>query len=639
MPTTMRACVTVFSLAQAGWWKFPMAKHDWAATRRGIVFDCAIWFSAPAIFLYFYVSHFGVPASAVLPHLRYVGVALFALLCVRVALAWTVRRATLLRALTTVLMSSAIIVLLFYYFLVIIGLQSWNRVVSWDLVAGYLPHLGELAATLEISPLRACLVLALVLLPTLACVWFYLKRFDWVMPAVQASPARMLAIYLAFGCTLTALQLYNFSQWSDAQRFEPFAMTVFPELTVSKLAENRVDQLRAAALDQREDLERANYKANPDAHKRNVILIVVDALRSDHMGVYGYERNTTPFLSSLAQGGNLQKVADMRATCAETVCGLLSVHTSKFVPQFSARPFTLQEVLRLHGYAIHVVLGGDHTNFYGMTKIYRDVDSFYDGSMADKVYPNDDSLVTDKANALPAWNGKPTLLQYHLMSAHGLGKRNEGAGHYSPSKNYVGTPNAYSAQRGSVAPLARNHYDNGVVQADYTIKKMLTSLEGKGYLSNALVIITSDHGEALGEHGMFTHANGVHEPMLRIPFIMISYGGSAAPLPDGRSNASQVDIAPTLLAQLDMPIPATWSGVALRKGVVSPYAFFDQAHWHGLVDQRDRGRVWKYWTHEKTHAEFAFDLGADPHEEHNLIASVDPTLKSAWRRELLSPSR
>jgi glucan phosphoethanolaminetransferase (alkaline phosphatase superfamily) len=616
-----------------------MADYDWARMRRGALADAFIWFSAPAIFLYFYVSRFGAPASAIGPHLRYVAVGLFALLWLRALLAWAVPGKNLARALTTLAISSAVITLLFYYFLVIVGLNSWNRVVSWSLVSGYLPHLAELAATLEISLLAAGLTCALLWLPLFACVWLYLKKYDWITSAVQASRARMIVLYLAFGCAVIALQVFNFLNWPDARRFEPFAMTVFPEQTVARLAENQVDQLRAAALDRLEDQARASYRPNPEANKRNVILIVVDALRADHLGLYGYERDTTPFLSRLAQGGQVQKVADLRASCAETVCGLLSLYSSKFVTQFSERPLTLQEVLRRHGYAIHVVLGGDHTNFYGMTKIYRDVDSFFDGSMAQGVYPNDDRFVTGKAEALPEWDARPVLLQYHLMSAHGLGKRNAGNGHYAPAKNYVGTPNAYTAEAGTVTPSTRNHYDNGVVQTDYTIEKILASLERKGYLSNALVAITADHGESLGEHGLFTHANGVHEPLLHIPFIMISYGARAAPFPDGLANASQVDIAPTLLAELGMPIPATWSGVPLRKGSVNALSFFDQANWHGLVDQRDSRRVWKYWTDATTHAEYAFDLGTDPHELRNLIGSVDPALKNSWRRKVLSSAR
>lgn len=618
-----------------------MTKDHYArpAMLRGLLLDCAIWFSCTALFLYVYVSRFGVPDTAIVPHLRYVGLLLCAVWIVRAALCWAISHPILRRAATTLVVSAALILLLLYYFLVIVGLNSWNRVVSWELVAGYLPHMVELAATLEIALWKAFLVMVAVLVPVLAGVWFYLRKFDWILLGVQASPGRMLGIYLAAGCVLLGVQLFYFLTFPDARRFEPFAMTAFPEMTVANLALNDVDKLRAAALDQREDQVRAAYKPNPGANKRNVITIVVDALRMDHMGIYGYERDTTPYLSQLEKEGRLRKVTDLRAACAETTCGLLSLYSSKFVTQFSSRPITVQEVLRSHGYAIKIVLGGDHTNFYGMTKIYREVDSFFDGSMAVGYYPNDDKFVTEKAEALPAWDARPILLQYHLMSAHTLGKRNKGTGHFTPAKNYIGSPSIYSPALGTVAEVTRNHYDNGVVQADNTIKQLLATLKGKGYLENAIVVITADHGEALGEHGLFTHANSLHEPLLRVPFMVISYGASPPELPQGLSNASLVDIAPTILAQLDMPAPASWSGVALNKDTVNPYTLFDQAYSHGLLDQTDPRHTWKYWIDVRTHTEFAFDIRTDPQETRNLIASVDPARKIAWRRKLLSNSR
>jgi hypothetical protein len=615
-----------------------MSRFSRRQTLRAIACDCALWFSVPALFLYFYLNRFEAPSASVLPHLRYIGTGLLALLLVRALLAWAVPGKLVLRALTTLVMGSVMALLLLYYMLVVGGLSSWGRVISWDLIAGYLPQVAELAATLEISWTLVCVVLVLLYMALLAGAWYYLKRCDWVGPAVQASPAYMLAICLGAGALVVASQVFNFLNWPDARRFEPFALTVFPEQAVSLLNTAESDKLRAA-IDRDEDQARDSYQANPAAQKRNVVLFVVDALRADHMGLYGYARDTTPYLSRLALGGHVQIQRGMRSVCAETTCGLFGLNSSKYVPRFSERPFTLQEVLRRHQYAIHMIQGGDHLTYYGLRKIYGKVDSFYDGSMAPGRYSNDDRLVIEKTATLPPWNARPTLLQYHLMSAHTLGKRNAGSGSYAPSKSYVGVPNAYTDEAGNLSPLTQNRYDNGVVQADYTIEKVLTSLGEKGYLSNAVVIITADHGEGLGEHGLYSHANGVQEFLLNIPFVMISYGYQMAPLPGADINASQVDIAPTIVAELNMPAPASWAGVPLQQGRARDFAFFQQAHWRGLVDQRDPEHLWKYWSSDKNHAERAFDLRADPLETRNLIARVPAALKIEWRRKLLPASR
>ena len=61
----------------------------------------------------------------------------------------------------------------------------------------------------------------------------------------------------------------------------------------------------------------------------------------------------------------------------------------------------MQQVLKLHGYRIHMILGGDHTNFYGLKELYGNVDTYFDGSQAPEYFKNDDRLVVDRTKALP----------------------------------------------------------------------------------------------------------------------------------------------------------------------------------------------------------------------------------------------
>jgi Sulfatase. len=98
------------------------------------------------------------------------------------------------------------------------------------------------------------------------------------------------------------------------------------------------------------------------------------------MGLFGYQRDTTPNIARIAASATLRKAGIVHSSCADSSCGLLSLASSRFVHQFPARPFTLQEVLKRTGYRVHMILGGDHTNFYGLRKIYGAVDSYYDGA-------------------------------------------------------------------------------------------------------------------------------------------------------------------------------------------------------------------------------------------------------------------
>src|SRR5581483_8825839 len=110
-------------------------------------------------------------------------------------------------------------------------------------------------------------------------------------------------------------------------------------------------------------------------------------------------------------------------------------------------------------------------------------------------------------------------------------------------------------------PAYRNHYHNGVLQADAVIEQIFALLRRKGLLDDAIVVISADHGELLGEQGRLGHAR--FPPigaLVGIPLLIYDSDGHRYP---ARPVASQVDIAPTLLHRIGAPIPATWGGEPL----------------------------------------------------------------------------
>jgi glucan phosphoethanolaminetransferase (alkaline phosphatase superfamily) len=603
----------------------------------GLALDVLAWHALPAVFLFLYVSGNFLAADAVVPHLRVVWLALLPLAVLRLGVALSGLRARAARVASSLAASLLLALMLSYYVLVLIGLHSWGRVVSWDLVVSYGAQFSRLADALDLSLPVAIGVPVLVYIGLFIAAWVYLGYFDWT-PHLRRAVSTPLFAFIAFAASMVwTIEFYSFAAAPPTQYSEPVSLTFYPNEEAWDVQGHAVDRVTAASLGAAEEAARRAYVAASSAKRKNVILIVVDALRADHMGVYGYRRDTTPNLTRLENAGMLRKAASVHAACASSFCGLLSISTSRFLHQLSERAITLPEVLKRHGYRIHMVLSGNHALFYGLRKAYGEVDSYFDANERRSLeYMNDDRLVLERLAGFPSWDGEPVMIQLHLMSAHPMGSRDRALAMYAPAANYAVLVNRKSGPGGEPGEQAINYYDNGVLQADAVIAGILEALGRKGYLKNTVVAITADHGEALGEHGLFQHANSVREEVLRIPFVLLSYGYRPTDAIDGHAHASQVDIAPTLLAELGMPLPRSWKGTPLQTSVSRDFLYFQELWEAGLYDVRDARNFWKYWTNLKTGEEYAFNLGVDPGERLNAIDTVPPEKRRAWRAQLLA---
>jgi hypothetical protein len=428
---------------------------------------------------------------------------------------------------------------------------------------------------------------------------------------------------------VSAVETY---EGTDKFSGEPVMLSLNAGIGIEATQNNQSEGARL--LDRREAEVAAAYRPGVLSVPRNVILIVGDALRGDHLGALDYSRPTTPYLDRLVASGQSALIQRIVSICSESYCGLMGIARSKFVHEFSRASLTLQQVLAQHGYQIALILGGDHTNFYGLSDALGPADIYWDGSMS-TVYVNDDRAVVERVNELSPWDGKPMFLQLHLMSSHGLGKRHEEFVQFVPARNYYRRKPGISDERRSAEAI--NYYDNGILQFDAIVKDLLESLERRGYLDDAVVIITGDHGEMLGEHGFYAHANKVFEPALDVPLVVLRFGYQGEPL-EPRPFASQVDIAPTILKELELPVPPGWSGTALQQPTIRKFSFFQQGRDVGLIDLRNPERVWKFWTDVVSEESFAFDASRDPEEMNNLVGEVPTKLRSEWILRLLPAS-
>jgi glucan phosphoethanolaminetransferase (alkaline phosphatase superfamily) len=589
----------------------------------------------PACFLVVYLIGFDAPLTAVPLHLGVLAGAIAAVAGFRLwlQLAPIGRRAR--HAVAAVLLTAIGLSMLGFYAVVSVGLQHWGRVATFDLLGSYVQQAAELMRALGHRPewVAAGLVAFACLL--WLGIYRYLNTYDWIAALEPRLSRGVTAVVGTLLLAVAAVSAADLPHRDWGARGEPISLSLFPERGETALQSHAISHERSSRNDREEDQARAGYQVATNPGRSNVILIVADATRADHLALLGYSRPTTPALDSLARAGLVRLATSAVSVCNESACGLRALASSRYLDGQASRPITLSELLQRHGYGVHYALSGDHTNFYGLRATYGAADSYFDGASQTVRYVNDDRLVLDRLRGLGRWDGKPMMLQVHLMSSHALGRRLDDVPEFGPGENYA-QPRLMGQ---AIEPWsAVNFYDRGVLQTDRMVREILDVLQQGGYLEDTLVVVTGDHGEALGERGRFSHSHSVWEEGLRVPFVMLAFGAAEPGVLHGGAVASQVDIAPTLLRALAMPIPSTWQGEPLQTASPGRTVYFQQQRQIGLIDSRTPGRLYKPWNDLRSGRQFTFELLADRGETTDVTSSVPLALRHDWQRLLLARS-
>jgi arylsulfatase A-like enzyme len=313
----------------------------------------------------------------------------------------------------------------------------------------------------------------------------------------------------------------------------------------------------------------------------NIILISVDALRPDHLGCYGYRRDTSPNIDRLASEGILFTQAISQG--AATVPSLPSLMTSLYPYQHGvlintykttiAHP-VLAQILKDNGYSTCAIVANNILH----TGIAKGFDyACFDFDMHAE-------LVTQKAvNWLKVNKDKKIFLWLHYFDTHGPYRPPVPyAGKYIRDKFYTndkkinishdqehlyrgtGEIPEYIADNGMTNPdyyVAR--YDGAINFADAQIGILLQAIKELGLDGKTLIILTADHGEYLGEHDIyFTHGHTLYDQVIKVPLI-IKFKGV---LPAGRKFdriVAHIDLAPTILKLAHIRADIKYSGINL----------------------------------------------------------------------------
>ena len=373
----------------------------------------------------------------------------------------------------------------------------------------------------------------------------------------------------------------------------------------------------------------------------NVIVVMVDTLRADHMSLYGYERPTTPFIDDFASNATVFERARSQAAC--TFPSVNSLFTSRYAFDYyrlgqgemgiPAEYPTIAEILRTRGY---------HTIAVSASPIVRATPS--------KENPNggfgagfdvfdesclwgDAAQVNARALELLESAQEPFFLYLHYMDPHG---------HYAPPADYQklfsGPYDGHDfIAAGDFSPIAEMLYDNGpqiefgdgdlrhlidlyddeIRYFDGQFARLIDAFDRQDLLERSLLVFTSDHGEEFMEHGHLGHCRGVWDTLTRVPLFIKTPGRDGG----GRFDAAVqlIDILPTVLDRLGVEAEAAFEGVSLRPLVETgdaerTYAFTDQSKYRATDDGR-----WQLILDGIESEVTLYDLEADPLAQHDLF--------------------
>ena len=539
--------------------------------------------------------------------------------------------------------------LLIFYALTIYGYFHWSAAFTVELLVAYLPQLPTILANADISIFYVYLFFVLMFL-SLFWVYYYASQFIVLSETINS---QRKSIKLKFRSSEIALQPIS---WLKILMFicllgyaltykawlprEPFAIAITNNWRLSSLAPSElfssvasIELLNMFASNETFQTELELRKSsinlkesNSTIQPRPLVLITIDALRSDQMGVYGGSLDNTPFLSSLLKNQQLQKIEVAHSICTLSFCGLLGILRSNDWSGLKKTSPTINEALSHFRYQSIFLLGGDHTN-YGQLKTFygKNIAFFQDGSADSGKHLNDDFAVLKAVRDMQPTDPQATFLFIHLMSVHEAGLRHESFKKWQPST----VPLLAEFTSSKAYEIAyKNNYHNGILQADASIRRIFELLASKGMLERALIIITADHGEYLGEFNRFHHGHTPYEPVSRIPLLI--YDPLNPNYPD-RPLSSQIDIAPTFLQSIGARIPANWQGVPLQVTTARSSISIASGDTSGVVAIIE-GTRYKYIRERNNNIEQLFDLDSPEGEAQNLAkASKSQPLLSKMR--------
>lgn len=321
-------------------------------------------------------------------------------------------------------------------------------------------------------------------------------------------------------------------------------------------------------------------------NRQNVLLIVMDTARRKSIGAYGYDRATTPCLDHYAAMGTIFTNAITNSSWTLPSHASLFTgrwcheHNASFLTPLDRKYPTIAEALSDAGYeTVGFVANqgncGRHTGLARGFRRYQDSPSVWSLSRSSSllcqllfgISPFVSRTAEEISNEFLDWldhrrDSGPYFAFLNYLDPHFPyripDEQFDNFTHMPKEKREqqrqswaAGPPNSFSPRSPLELEFAVDTYDGAIRYMDAHIGRVLERLEATGELANTLVVITNDHGEHFGEHGLFQHGTSLYRPLIDAPLIVLS---PRIPLA-GRVDAvvGLQDLPATILAALELP--------------------------------------------------------------------------------------
>jgi arylsulfatase A-like enzyme len=372
---------------------------------------------------------------------------------------------------------------------------------------------------------------------------------------------------------------------------------------------------------------------------RHLVLISLDTLRADHLGLYGYARATSPDLDRWSERAFVfeRALAPANATIASHHALFQSRFAGAALADRDGAP-TLAELLRAQGFrTLAFTGGGTLSREAGFARGFELWDEGHEGlasSLPRALRFLDEAARGDERSYLflhcfdvhlPYDPPEPFAGRFAagyqgkvrgpatLPLLRGIRRIFEQAHRATPTE-------LDAADRAQVAAL----YDGEIANADVLLARLLRRLEAPDLRDDTLVVIFSDHGEEFWEHGSVLHAHTLYQELLHVPLLLRVPGreGEARRI---AQRVSLLDVLPTLLELLNVPAPPKLTGrslVPLLSGAeLPPQPVFAEGFAFDAKLQAVLDGDWKLIRELRTGRLALYDLSADPAEQNDLAAT------------------